>query len=202
MFYSTKDLLDKYKNYSNPQMKILLEVKNGNLIRITRGLYEDNKDVDAMLLSQYIKSPSYISFEYVLNMHNLIPESVKVITCATRKEKHSYRYQTPFGTYEYRDIPKKVYVYGIETKNINGYSYCIASKEKALCDLLSIKRTCKSIKKLKELLFEDLRIDEEEFKLLNFDDLLFLCPLYRKTNLNILSLLIRKEYKNESPNIR
>ena len=50
----------------------------------------------------------------------------------------------------------------------NNISYKIASKEKAICDLLYSKYPVRSISDLKTLLFEDLRIDEDEFQTLNF----------------------------------
>ena len=62
----------------------------------------------------------------------------------------------------------------------------MASPEKALCDTLYKKAPVSSMKELKALLFEDLRIDENEFYKLKKEDLLYLCPLYRKKNLNFL----------------
>ena len=47
---------------------------------------------------------------------------------------------------------------------------------------------------LKYLLFVDKRIDEEEFANSDFSLMLRLALLYKKTNLNILIKLIRKEY--------
>ena len=41
-------------------------------------------------------------------------------------------------------------------------------------------------KELKNLLFEDLRIDEDAFNKLNKEDILKMAPLYRSTNLNLL----------------
>ena len=73
----------------------------------------------------------------------------------------------------------------------------IASKEKAICDSLCKWRVVKSVKALKELLFVDKRIDEEEFEHCDFNLLLRLAALYKKTNLDLLVKLIRKEYIHE-----
>ena len=54
-----------------------------------------------------------------------------------------------------------------------------------------------SIKQLKELLFEDKRIDINEFEKCNFIELIRLASLYKKTNLNILISFVRKEYLHE-----
>ena len=42
MIYDNNALNVLYKDYSNINQKICLETKNGNLIRIKRGLYTDN----------------------------------------------------------------------------------------------------------------------------------------------------------------
>ena len=61
-----------------------------------------------------------------------------------------------------------------------------------LCDKLYVSKQVRSIKDLKELLFNDLRIDIDNFKSLNKDDLLFLAPLYETSNLNLLVKLLKE----------
>ena len=82
-------------------------------------------------------------------------------------------------------------MYGVRAVEDGDYAYLIASKEKALCDLLYKKKPVTSVKMLKELLYDDLRIDEEELKKCNREDLLFLCPLYKRKNLNYLYEYVR-----------
>jgi hypothetical protein len=55
----------------------------------------------------------------------------------------------------------------------------------------------KSVKGLKQLLFEDKRIDEDEFSKCDFREKLSYAKRYKKTNLNILIKLIKKEYHFE-----
>lgn len=50
-------LLDKYSKYANPFNKIRDEVKSNRLVKICRGLYEDDKLVSPMFLASYIYSP-------------------------------------------------------------------------------------------------------------------------------------------------
>ena len=52
------------------------------------------------------------------------------------------------------------------------------------------------MKEFRYLLFEDLRIDEDNFWTLNLNDMLFLAPLYHSTNLDFLIKLIQKKRKN------
>lgn len=61
--------------------------------------------------------------------------------CSVRSRAHSRkgktkRYENAFGTFLYRDVPAAVYPLGVEIKVEGGYSYQIASPEKALCDKL------------------------------------------------------------------
>lgn len=69
----------------------------------------------------------------------------------------------------------------------------MATAEKALCDKLYIMPPVRTIKELKRMLFEDLRIHEEDFDKLNRRDLLQLAPLYHSMNLNLLSKYLKGE---------
>ena len=80
-----------------------------------------------------------------------------------------------------------MYPLGVEIKVEGGYFYQIASPEKALCDKLYSLLPVYSVKALKELLFDDLRIDEAAFFALQKDDISQLAPLYRATNLKLLA---------------
>lgn len=73
----------------------------------------------------------------------------------------------------------------------NGYYYKIASPEKALCDKLYTLSPVKNKSELKNLLFDDLRIDREEFEKLDKNKLLQLIPFYHSTNLKILEKIVK-----------
>jgi len=47
------------------------------LFKIVNGLYETNPYTPPYLLSGTIYGPSYISFEYALSIHGLIPEKLR-----------------------------------------------------------------------------------------------------------------------------
>ena len=61
----------------------------------------------------------------------------------------------------------------------------IASREKALTDMLSIISPRNNKKELLDLLFEDLRIDEVIFEQLDKFKLIELCDLYSSKTLHI-----------------
>lgn len=186
MLYSTQELYLKYKKYKTPHVKIQTEVKNNRLFPVVRGLYEDRENLPAYLLTSYIKPQSYLSFEYALSLYGLIPEVVFTVMAATVGKAHTELVETSFGNFFYHDIPKNVYRFGIKAVEESECTYLMASPEKALCDTLYKKAPTSSLREFKALLFEDLRIDENELYKLSKEDLVFLCPLYRKKNLNYL----------------
>lgn len=193
MIYSFDDLAIKFRDYVNINAKIRREIKSGKLIEIARGLYETDANTSGKYLAGRIFGPSYLSFDYALASHSLIPEAVyRAYTSATFQKRKAKQYQNPFGVFTYRDVPPEVYPLGILLREENGYSYQIATPEKALCDKLYSISPVKNLSELRALLFEDLRIDEQEFWKLNMSALNELAPLYRSTNLNLLVKFIRR----------
>ena len=197
MILTVNMLKSNYSSYSNPLDKIKRDVREEKLYRLTRGVYINEKDVDPIFLAASILSPSYISFEYALSFYGLIPERVVAITSASFRVRKNKRYINHFGRFEFSDIPSNVFPYEINVIRRDGYACRIASKEKALCDCLYKWRVVRSVKDLKILLFEDKRIDEDEFMSMNFAILIELAALYKKTNLEFLIKLVKKEYLHE-----
>ncbi len=65
MIFDMQLLKTKYKEYSNINQKISLEVRNNNLIRVKRGLYSNNIKIDAPIIANICCSHHI----YHLNMH-------------------------------------------------------------------------------------------------------------------------------------
>ena len=194
MIYDIQTLKNKYKDYANINQKIALDCKNGKLTRIKRGLYTDDIKKDALIISNVCYGPSYLSFEYALSYYGLIPEYVSAYTSATYIKKNTKIYQTEKACFIYRSIPKNIFAQGVVfLKNENDIRYKIASKEKALCDLLYSMYPVRSIKDLKVMLFDDLRIDEEEFKKLDFSFIKTIANDYHSNTLYILVKYIDEE---------
>lgn len=200
MIKTTDELVMQYKNYSDPLGKIHREAKNGNLIPIIKGVYETDGNTPGHYLAGTIYGPSYLSFEYALAYHGLIPERVHRYTNATYNKSKTKKYNNAFGLYTYRDIPKDAFPYEVESFVENGYSYVIAAPEKALCDRLYIASPQTSMIRLKTLIFDDLRIEEEDFYNLDFNKILFLCDLYPSTNIKLLKKIIMKEVNKNDNN--
>ena len=63
-------------SYSSPACKLGRMVENGEVVRLRRGLYETDPETPPYLVASHICEPSYISFEYALMRHSIIPERV------------------------------------------------------------------------------------------------------------------------------
>ena len=194
MIYDFQSLSVKYKEYSNIYQKINNECKKGNLVKIKRGLYTDDLYNDKEVIANICYNPSYISFEYALSYYGVIPEIVSTFTSATFGKKNNKIYHMKDSTFEYKSVPDEVFPMGILImKNSKNISYKIASKEKALCDLLYSKYPVRSIKDLKTLLFEDMRIDENEILKMSVEFIKEIAPLYHSNSLNVLTKYLSKE---------
>lgn len=197
MIKTTAMLLEELKEYVNPTAKIGRMVTSSELIPVVRGIYVTDKNIPGYCLASIIYGPSYLSFEFALAYYSLIPETVYTYTSATFEKKKAKQYENPFGTYTYRDIPSKAYPLNVNLHHENGYSYQIASAEKAVCDQLYILSPVNNQKELENLLFDDLRIDSDKFFRMNLSDLLEISSNYRTQNHKLLQAYIRRRMKNE-----
>ncbi|MFI3228150.1 MAG: hypothetical protein R3Y09_12210 [Clostridia bacterium] len=192
MIKNTFMLRSELKKYANPDMKIKRMVTSGELIPIVKGIYETDKFTNGQYLSSIIYGPSYLSFEYALSYYSLIPEAVYNFTSATFEKKRTKQYATPFGVYAYRDVPSKAYPMEIVLKIENGYSYQIATPEKAICDMLYKTSPLKNLRGIRYFLFEDLRIDIDDFYSLNLEKMASISSLYSTSNHKLLRSLLKK----------
>ncbi len=193
MIKTTEVLIDELKEYRYPLDKIARMIKEEQLVRITKGIYETDSNVANYLLASSIYGPSYISFEYALAFHGLIPESVLTVTCATFEKKKKKQYSTPVGNYIYRDVPSKIFYRGIDIKYEGDYSYFMAVAEKALCDQLYKMKTVRNYRELEELLFQDLRINEQGLRGLDIKIIEEYASGYGSVNVKRLARYLRRK---------
>ncbi len=194
MIYDTQALKNIYSNYTNVNQKVSLDTKNKKITRIKRGLYSDDIIVDSPVISNVCRTPSYLSFEYALCYYGLIPEYVSVYTSATYGKKNNKSFILEEVSFIYKSIPKEVFSKGITfLENENNIKYKIATKEKALCDQLYSKYPVRSIKEIKIMLFDDLRIDIEELKKLDFEFIFSIANLYHSNTVNTFVKYLKEE---------
>lgn len=196
MIKTTAMLLEELgEKYANPKAKLSRMVKQGECYQITKGLYETNRNVPGHLLAGSIYGPSYISFAYALGYYGLIPEAVYTVTSATFEKKKKKKYETPFGTFTYRDVPSAAFPLGVRLCKEGEYYYRIAEPEKALCDQLYTMSPVANASDLAELLFDDLRIEVAECAKLDIEKIAFLSERYHTTNIKRLITLLKRVQK-------
>ncbi len=196
MIKTTRMLMQELSGYANSKTKIARLVKEKKLFPIIKGLYETRRDLSPVSLAGVIYGPSYLSFHWALNYYGMIPETVYGCTSATYKKNRRKQYTTIFGNYFYRDVPSAVYPLELSIITIDeGYPVQIASPEKALCDRLYIASPQNSVKEIEDMLFDNLRLDEDVFAKLNFQTILELTALYRCANLKLFAAWIKKNVR-------
>lgn len=106
--------------------------KQGFILQIKRGLYvfPDVFPPDVYIANK-LYSPSYVSLEFALSYHGVIPETVYEITSVTAKATR--RFETLGKFFSYRKIKKTAYT-GYEIQKQQGLSFNIANAEKAFVD--------------------------------------------------------------------
>ncbi len=181
-------LMHEMAAYASPKARLTRMVKSGQLVRLRRGLYlEAGSSLSPFVLAAALYGPSYVSLETALAHHGLIPERVRAITSAVYNKNKNKVYHTPRGTFSYRGIPKDAFPHEVLHAEDQDQGFLMASAEKALCDMLYQTSPLKGQAGLEGLILDDWRIEADRLETLNLQTILFLSPLYRCRNLNLLS---------------
>ena len=170
------------RGYKNPRVKMNELLKKGEIIRVKKGLYVFGPELarepySKETLANLIYGPSYISLEYALSFYGLIPERVETVTSVTNKRKKYFN--TPVGNFSYKYINPSIYPYGITLHQMDKHhSILIATKEKALSDMLYFSDKMTDQAQMEKYLFEDLRLEREEITGFNIRKVKKLAGLY------------------------
>jgi predicted transcriptional regulator of viral defense system len=194
--FDYQTLLQCLKEYAHPRDKITDLLRKKDIVRIKKGLYifgdkYSRKPYSREILSNLIYGPSYISLEYALQYHGLIPERVEAITAVTTGRAR--RFSTPVGLFIYNMIPLNAFSAGMDTVLLSdGRSFLIATPEKALADKVYKDRGAriKTKKDMRSYLEENLRIESASLKKLRPGNLLQISQRYRSRRVKLLSDLI------------
>lgn len=188
------------QEYEEPIKKINNMVKKGELIRLKRGVYAlgleyRDRPVNIFSTANMLHKPSYVSYEYALSYHGLIPERVYTVTSATTYRAATYT--TLIATFSYNKIPSKAYPLGIAWKyNEQDGGYMLATAEKALCDQVHADQRIRANDDILEYLENDLRIEWEELKKLDTTLLWKISMAYSSSKLRNMTANIKKRQKN------
>lgn len=170
--FSHGSLLPLLHEYKRPNDKIARWLANGQLVQLRRGLYVLGKDwravpVSLPLLANALLGPSYVSLEFALGWHGLIPEGVREVSSVTSRRRRLF--ETPLGRFSYLHVPLAWFAIGVRMEaGPDGLSFLIASPAKAICDKLALTRRLQavSVKSMRAFLFEDLRLEPDAVRAL------------------------------------
>lgn len=179
-----------FKDLKKPRDKISALVSEGKLVRIKKGLYILGEEwrshpLYLEMIANLLYGPSCVSFEYALFQYSMIAERPTVITSLAIGDSKTFR--TSIGIFEYRAIDSKKFKVGIEYRDLKDEGgYFIASKEKALADLVYRTPGIRTLEQLRFYLFEEMRVDEKAFRELDFENLKKIADAYKKKSLRLM----------------
>lgn len=194
--FDYRQLLDSLREYSKPRDKISALMAAGAVVRVKKGLYVFGEPwrrhpVSRELLANLVYGPSYVSLEYALSHHGLIPERVAAVTSVTSGK--SRRFQTPFGLFTYRPIPMDPYAMCIAQAQSGQDNFLIATPEKALADFVWADRRFRpsAPSDYADYLSGDLRIETDRLNRLNLKALEAIARAYDNTRITMLAAHLR-----------
>ena len=190
-------LLDALAGYRKPRDRITRLLASGAIIRVKKGLYcfgeaFRREPLSREYLANLIYGPSYVSLEYAMSHHGLIPERVETVTSVTTRRSRDF--DTPIGTFSYRMLSGPRYGVGAILKTAGKASFLVASPEKALADKVWTDKRFSGgrLSDYDAYLSEDLRIDREAFRSLDRSRLQAIAIAYHSTKINNLVQYLKR----------
>ena len=108
--------------------------KRSALVYLKKGFYALTSNMPGELeIANKIYAPSYVSLEYALSFHKVIPETVYVITSVTTRATREFAVSDI--VYRYNKIRKDLF-FGYQPVEKNNALVLMATPEKALVDYL------------------------------------------------------------------
>lgn len=194
--HATLSSILKNLGYKRINDKIVQLKNKGILTPLKSGVYIYNPLHNKALVSKEIIAnvlfgPSYVSLDFALWYHGLIPESVHEITSITTKRSKSF--ETPFGVFSFHKIKKELFNIGLEIQACKSGNFIIASREKALCDKVYFTKDIdlRSQKAMIEFLEDDLRVDMDELENCNITIFEEYVKISKSKKIEVLTKVIR-----------
>jgi predicted transcriptional regulator of viral defense system len=197
--FDYQTLMQGLAGYASPRDKVTDLLSKGIVIRLKKGLYLFGEPyrralVSRELIANLLYGPSYISLDYALQFHGMIPEAVETVTSVTTGR--SRKFSTPVGSFTYRRITLKAFRSGMDLMQTNnGPTFLMATPEKALADKVMAERGIEiaNVAALREHLTESLRIAPEDLTRLNLPRLQRIAASCRSRRLDLLARLVKDE---------
>lgn len=173
-----RETLDEVlSGYRRPGDKVSEWLRQGALQPLRRGLYLTGSALRPRaaclpLVANHLYGPSYVSLDFALAWHGVIPEGVAEVTSVTPRP--SCRRSNALGRFSYHHLPLRYYAVGQELGQADDeLSFLIASPAKALCDRLVLSRDLPLLSReaMRHWLLEDLRCDPDVLGQLELADI-------------------------------
>lgn len=201
--FDYQTLLHCLRGYASPRDKITDLLVKGIIIRVKKGLYVfgqlyRRRPISREVIANLLYGPSYISLEYALQFHGMIPEAVETLTSVTTGRSRQFR--TPVGTFTYRRIPLRAFRIGMDLVEREGQlPFLMATPEKALADKLVAERgfNIANVHAVREYLYDNLRIAGEDIRRLNPRRLAEIAKCYRSRRLVCLARAVVETHEIE-----
>ena len=151
-----KLFLEEPKNQIDNQLSRM--AARGDLIKLKRGLFAfEDRQIDELVLANWLYRPSYVSLESALNLYGLMPDISANLTSLSPTT--SKKITTGFGTFLYSKISPRLFFGFSQVESARGgLFYNLAFPEKALLDYVYIRR----IKDLGENRIEMTNLDKKK----------------------------------------
>ncbi len=132
----------------------------GKLLPLRRGMYAfaecyRRTDIEPAALANHLYSPSYLSLQWALSWHGLIPERAVTFTSVATRQTRQFR--NDFGAFTYRHLKPECF-FGHHTVTLNGHDVCLARPEKALLDLWHLEPGAWDEARMSEMRFQNTEI--------------------------------------------
>jgi len=111
--------------------------KQGYIESVKRGMYKlSDEQIPDLYIANKLYEPSYVSLEFALSYHGVIPETVYEITSVTTKATR--RFETLNKVYSYKKINRRAFT-GYSIQKQKGLGFAIADPEKAFVDFTYLR---------------------------------------------------------------
>lgn len=162
---------------------------NGWLVSIKKGTYYITSlesrgvaNISFLAIAQLLYQDSYISFEAALQYHNMFDQLLRTVTSVSLRQKQTKEIQG----IRYKFIKtNQDNFYGFEEVQLEGRLVKIATAEKAILDILNLRRTIHCV----DLVLEKIMQHKDEF---NWQRLVQYCQKQSITTTRVIGFLLDK----------
>ena len=180
------------KEYSSPKAKITQMLKQGQIYHLKRGWYADSLSTSAEIVAMALVPMSYISLQSALRHYGMIPDAVMNYTLASPCVERKVVYTNDFGSFLYYPVPLAAAGQGLLIEKLEDGMFFIASREKALMDLVYRVKGITTVNDMILFLLEDMRMEEEELASVDISFIESTAHLYGREKEYLLASALKK----------